>query len=138
MKKAAIKYKYNHVFFIDDNELDNFINEKVVESHFFARKVYLSTNGKSALEFIGNLITSGGADNGTYPEVMFVDLNMPLMDGFEFIELFKKIKDPKLLLCKIVILTSSINSSDKIKTEEMGNNITFVNKPLTNQKLDQL
>lgn len=138
MKRTIAKYKYNNVMLIDDNELDNFINEKMIEAHFFARKVYVSSNGKSALEFINNLLISGGASNGTFPEVMFVDLNMPIMDGFEFIEHFKKINDPKLLTCKIVILTSSISTSDKVKAETIGNNIVFVNKPLTHLILDEL
>ncbi len=138
MKRTNVKYKYNNILLIDDNELDNFINEKMVESRFYAKNVYVSTNGKSALEFINNLLVSGGASNGTYPEVMFVDLNMPLMDGFEFIEHFKKINDPKLSVCKIVILTSSINNSDKVKAEKIGNDIVFVNKPLTNDILDEL
>ncbi len=138
MKRTIAKYKYNNVLLIDDNELDNFINEKMVEAHFYAKKVYLSSNGKSALEFINNLLISDGANNGTFPEVMFIDLNMPIMDGFEFIEHFKKINDQKLLTCKIVILTSSINNSDKVKAKKIGNDIIFVNKPLTNQILDQL
>lgn len=138
MKRAAVKYKYNNVLFIDDNELDNFINEKMIEAHFYAKKVYVSTNGKSALEFINNLLISDGASHGTYPEVMFIDLNMPIMDGFEFIENFKKINDAKLLACKIVILTSSISNSDKSKVEKFGNDIVFVNKPLTDEILNRL
>lgn len=137
MKRTVAKYKYKHILLIDDNELDNFINEKMAEAQFYARNIYVSTNGKSALEFINNLVISGGSINGTYPEVMFVDLNMPIMNGFEFIEHFKKINDPKLLACKIVILTSSISNSDKVTAEKIGN-ITFVNKPLTNEILDAL
>ena len=138
MKRTALKYKYNNVILIDDSELDNFINEKIVEASSFAKKVYISTNGKSALEFINNLIVSGGASNGTFPDVMFVDLNMPIMDGFKFIEHFKKINDKKLMSCKIVILTSSISKEDKIKAEEIGSDITFVNKPLTSEILNKL
>ncbi len=138
MKRSTVKYKYNNVLLVDDNELDNFINEKMVEAQFYAKNVYVCTNGKSALEFINNLIASGGAINGTYPDVMFIDLNMPIMNGFEFIEDFQKINDPKLLECKIVILTSSISNSDKIKAEKIGSSISFVNKPLTNEILDGL
>ncbi|HLP10912.1 MAG TPA: response regulator [Flavobacteriales bacterium] len=135
MKQTTAKYKYNNILLIDDSELDNFINEKMIEANFYAKKIYVSTNGKSALEFINNLLVSGGANNGTYPEVMFVDLNMPLMDGFEFIAHFKKIKDPKLLSCKIVILTSSVSNSDKVKVNQIGTDIVLVHKPLTNQIL---
>ncbi|MBA2610519.1 MAG: response regulator [Bacteroidetes bacterium] len=138
MKRIIEKYKYNNVLLIDDNELDNFINEKIVEAQFYARNIHVRTNGKSALEFINNLIISDGSMNSTFPEVIFVDLNMPIMNGFEFIELFKKINDPKLYVCKIVILTSSISNSDKVKAEKMGGGIIFVNKPLTNEILNKL
>lgn len=138
MKRTIVKHKYNNALLIDDNELDNFINEKMLEANCFAGKVYVSSNGKSALEFINNLVVSGGANNGTYPDVMFIDLNMPIMDGFEFIDHFKKINDPKLMACKLVILTSSISNSDKIKAEKIGSGLVFVNKPLTNEILGQL
>lgn len=137
MEIEKTKYKYNNVLLIDDNELDNFINERMVKVHDFGRHVYISTNGKSALEFINNLVVSGGIQNGTYPQVIFVDLNMPLMSGFEFIEEFRKINYEKPVSCKIVILTSSISNFDKVKSEELGG-ITFVNKPLTKEILDEL
>lgn len=135
MKRKPIKYKYSTVLLIDDNELDNFINENIMGSVSFATKIYVSTNGKSALEFINNLIVSGGATNETYPEVMFVDLNMPIMDGFEFLERFEKIADEKLRQCKIIILTSSIDGDDRVKAEKIGKDVVFLNKPLTEEML---
>jgi CheY-like chemotaxis protein len=132
------KYKYNNALLIDDNEVDNFINERIVESNHFAKNIYFNTNGRSAIEFINNLIVSGGAKNGTYPDVMFVDLNMPLMDGFKFLEIFKRIDDEKLKKCKIVILTSSISEADKAKAATIEGDVTFVNKPLTPEVLNAL
>lgn len=137
MKNAIAKYKHNNILLIDDNELDNFINEKMIQARSYSRNVYVSTNGKNALEFINNLVASGDTNNEAYPEVIFVDLNMPLMDGFEFIEQFKKIHNPKLMACKIVILTSSISNSDKVKAKELGS-MAFVMKPLSNEVLDKL
>lgn len=138
MKRKPIKYKYNAILLLDDSELDNFINEKTLESVSFAKKIYVSTNGKSALEFINNLIVSGGAVNGTYPDVMFVDLNMPIMGGFEFIERLKKLTDEKLKECKIIILTSSIDGNDRIKAQEIIKDVVFLNKPLTEAMLSLL
>jgi len=138
MKRTVRKYKYNNALLIDDNELDNFINEKMLEANFFARKIYNSTNGKSALEFLNNLLASGGSENGTNPDIMFVDLDMPIMDGFAFIENFMKIKDKGYQNCKVVILTSSINLEDKTRAEKIDDQITFLNKPLTSLSLEQL
>ncbi|MCW3076710.1 MAG: response regulator receiver [Bacteroidetes bacterium] len=138
MKRSTPKYKYNNALLIDDNELDNFINERMLEANSFARKIYNCTNGKSALEFLNNIIASGSHENGINPDIMFVDLDMPIMDGFAFIENFMKIKHKGLENCKIVILTSSINIDDKTKAEKMDLKICFVNKPLTDLILSEL
>lgn len=138
MKRTMQKFKYNNALLIDDNELDNFINERMLQANSFSKNIYNCTNGKSALEFLNNLIASGGIENGTNPDIMFVDLDMPIMDGFTFIENFMKIKDKGLGNCKIVILTSSINVEDKTKAEKIDSQIIFLNKPLTSDALSQL
>ena len=73
-----------------------------------------------------------------YPEIIFVDLNMPLMDGFQFIEFFKKNLESKLHNPKIVILTSSIFPEDVLKAEKISKDIIFLNKPLTKDVLEKL
>jgi CheY-like chemotaxis protein len=83
------KTNYDSVLLIDDSVLDNFINEKMMELNCFANKIYVTTSGNSALEFINNLVVLGGASEEIYPSIIFVDINMPNMDGFAFIENFK-------------------------------------------------
>jgi CheY-like chemotaxis protein len=133
MKRKSPKYKFENTLLIDDNDLDNFINQKMMESTHFSKHIHTSINGEVALDFINDLITS---EAKPYPDIMFVDLNMPIMDGFEFIENFKKIKNEKLMESKIVILTSSIDNEDRVKAEKIDNRITFINKPLTNEFLN--
>jgi CheY-like chemotaxis protein len=132
------KYTYDSVLLIDDNVLDNFINEKMVEINFFAKKVYVSTSGTSALEFINNLCIIEESGDKRYPSIIFIDLNMPNMDGFAFIEKFKKINIENLKKTKIVMLTSSVNIEDKIRAEGIEGGVSFVNKPLTKAILDAL
>jgi CheY-like chemotaxis protein len=123
---------------LDDNELDNFINQKIIESNFFATNVYVNTSSKSALEFLNNLSISSTEKLNIFPEIIFVDLNMPMMDGFQFIENLKVKLPEKSAPLKVVILTSSINPDDRKKATVMGMDITFLNKPLTQEMLDQL
>jgi CheY-like chemotaxis protein len=132
------KHTYDSVLLIDDNVLDNFINEKMVEINSFAKKVYISTSGTSALEFINNLAILEKSGDELYPSIIFIDLNMPNMDGFAFIENFKKINIKNIKKPKIVILTSSVNIEDKIRAEGIESGVTFVNKPLTKAILDTL
>ncbi|MGZ3930708.1 MAG: response regulator, partial [Bacteroidia bacterium] len=94
--------------------------------------------GKSALEFLSNLLVSGSAASDIYPQAIFIDINMPMMDGFQFIDNLKKIDDKKIKECKLVILTSSIYPEDRAKAKEIGEDITFLNKPLTEAMLNQL
>jgi CheY-like chemotaxis protein len=138
MKRKEPRYKYNNVMLIDDNELDNFINEKILEANHFSKKIYVNTGARSALEFLNNIVTMGEDYTGTYPEVIFVDINMPIMDGFQFIEYHKKNLDEKMHKPKIVILTSSVYHEDKQKANEISKDIIFLNKPLTQAMLETI
>jgi CheY-like chemotaxis protein len=138
MKRKEPRYKYSHVMLLDDNELDNFINEKTMEANFFSKKIYTSTSAKSALEFLNNLATIGDQFSEIYPQVIFIDINMPMMDGFQFIEHFKKNIEKLMQKPKLVILTSSVYHEDKEKAKDISDDITFLNKPLTNEMLDGL
>ena len=127
MKRKDPNYKYRNILLLDDNDLDNFINEKIMESNLFSKKNYICTSGKSAIEFLTNIIEMGENIYENYPEIIFVDLNMPLMDGFQFIEYFKKNLESKLHNPKIVILTSSIFPDDISKALKISNDIIFIN-----------
>lgn len=123
---------------VDDSELDNFINQKIMESSLFAEKVYINTSSKSALEFLTNLAATGEIAAKLYPQIIFIDLNMPIIDGFQFIELLKANSNIGVEKYKLVILTSSIHPNDKKRAMEIYDKITFLNKPLTEEMLEAL
>jgi CheY-like chemotaxis protein len=135
MKRKEPDYKYSNVMLIDDNELDNFINEKTLEAYHFSKKIYSNTSARSALEFLNNLVTMGKEFSAVYPEVIFIDLNMPMMDGFQFIEEFKKKDEVQLEMPKLAILTSSEYYEDRQKALHISREIIFLNKPLTREML---
>lgn len=138
MKIKEPKWRYTNVMLIDDSELDNSINEKTLEANHFAKKVYVHTSAKSALEFLNNLVTMGNEYSEVYPRVIFIDINMPMMDGFQFIEHYKKNSEEHLLKPKLVILTSSVYSEDRQKANDISKDIIFLNKPLTKTMLDSI
>lgn len=135
MKLKAPKARFENVLLIDDNELDNFINQKILESNYFAKHIFVNTSAKSALEFLNNLVVMGEKGMHNHPQVIFIDINMPLMDGFQFIDHFKKNLESKLNKTKLVILTSSLNNEDKLKTRAISKDILFLNKPLKGEML---
>jgi CheY-like chemotaxis protein len=128
--------KYKNVMLLDDGELDNFVNEKIIERNGFAANTYIYTKAKQALGFLKDLVRTHDAKS--FPKVIFTDLNMPEMDGLEFIQEFKKVADNFLQNCKLVLLTSSLNPKDKEKAMEVDNNIMFISKPLTDEILDAI
>ena len=138
MKRKEPTFKYNYVMLLDDNELDNFINQKTIESYHFSKNIYLNTSSKSALEFLKNLEISAITGFNIFPEIIFIDLDMPIIDGFQFIETLNKIVSVKLNKIKLVILTSSINPNDKKKIHTISKEILFFNKPLTQEILNQI
>jgi CheY-like chemotaxis protein len=138
MKIKEPKYTYSNVMLIDDSELDNFINEKTLEANHFAKKIYVHTSAKSALEFLQNLVTMGSEYADIYPKVIFIDINMPMMDGFQFIDQYKKTTESSLQKPKLVILTSSVYNEDRQKANSISNDIVFLNKPLTKTMLENI
>ncbi len=135
MKRKEPEFRFRNVMLIDDNDLDNFINVKTLEANHFAEKIYTNTSAQSAIEFLNNLVTLGKDFSNIFPEVIFVDINMPMMDGFQFIEAFKKHAESHLLSPKLVILTSSVYHEDRQKALSISPDILFLNKPLTREML---
>lgn len=136
-KKKPIP-KYSTVMLIDDNEIDNFINHKMLEGCNFSERTYIHTSGKSALEFLQNLAKAGKVSKDLIPEIIFLDINMPIMDGFQFVEEFDKLSNDLKNLSKVVILTTSINPSDVEKSKKNKYIIKYVNKPLTQDTLSTI
>jgi CheY-like chemotaxis protein len=138
MKRKEPKYKYENALLLDDSELDNFINKKVIESAYFAKNIYINSSGKSAIEFLQNIMEMKDFSDIVFPDIIFIDLNMPIINGFQFIELLKNATINKDKKCKLVVLTSSMHPDDKRRIFELAENITFLHKPLTEEMLSTL
>lgn len=136
MKKPKTTFK--NIMLVDDNEIDNFINQKIVEGISFSEHVFIYNNGQSAIEYLKNLQNNFEFNEDLYPEYIFLDINMPIMDGHQFIEEFEsldsKIKDN----CKIAVLTSSLNPIDRNLVSKSKRVVSFINKPLTEESLNAL
>ena len=138
IKTKKITYKHNTAMLVDDNELDNFINQKIIESNYFAEKIYVNTTGASALELLKNLFVNKELVDVLMPDIIFVDINMPLMDGFQFIDQFLKLPEKIKKKSRIVILSSSLNPTDKETAFKYGDKVIFINKPLTDESLSMI
>jgi CheY-like chemotaxis protein len=129
--------KYNTVMLIDDNEIDNLINQKMIEASSITENIYTHTGAKSAIEFLRNIERLDVVDK-VLPDLIFLDIDMPLMDGFQFLEEFEKLSNVIKTKCKIVMLTSSINPQDFSRSKKYENVKLYLNKPLSHDNLASL
>ena len=130
--------KYNCVMLIDDNEIDNFINQKMIEGSNFAERIFVHTSGKSAIEFLSNLSRIKEIPTELIPEIIFVDINMPIMDGFQFLEEFENMPENIKQSTRVVMLTTSINPSDLDRSQANSRMLKYVNKPLSTERLNSI
>jgi CheY-like chemotaxis protein len=129
--------RYSTVMLIDDSEIDNFINQKMIEGFNFSDRIYVHTSSKSALEFLANFERSHLPED-LIPEIIFLDINMPIMDGFQFAEEFQKSCPKTYDKVKIVFLTSSLNPVDQKRAMAVRGVYSFLNKPLGKDHLNKL
>jgi CheY-like chemotaxis protein len=131
---------YHAVMLIDDNEIDNLINQKIIESSGICNHIFTHTGGRSAIEFLKNAekIADSAGKKELMPEIIFLDIDMPLMDGFQFLDEFENLSQNIREHCKIVMLTSSINSKDVRRSKRYANVKEYINKPLTKESLKAL
>jgi CheY-like chemotaxis protein len=130
--------RFNKVLLIDDNEIDNFINERIITSTNFSTEVIVRNSATLALDVVREFFAKN--DSSYYPEIIFLDLNMPVMDGFQFLVEFEKIvTDQNINLdskCKIIVLSSSISPADIDKASQNKYVIKYLNKPLSEKYLN--
>jgi CheY-like chemotaxis protein len=130
--------KHRAVMLIDDNEIDNLINQKMIEAANISEHIFTHSGAKSAIEFLKNIEKVGEDARHVLPEVIFLDIDMPLMDGFQFLDEFDKLTEATKEHCKIVMLTSSINPQDVNKSHKYSAVKQYINKPLTQKNLEKL
>ncbi len=132
------KTKFYTVMLIDDNEIDNLINQKMIEAANITEHIFTHTGARSAIEFLKNIEKVDDVAKQILPDVIFLDIDMPLMDGFQFLDEFDKLSDATKKKCKIVMLTSSINPQDVNKSKEYSYVKKYINKPLSQENLEKL
>jgi CheY-like chemotaxis protein len=122
------------VMLVDDNDTDNFISKRIIEITKFARRVVVKSSGRSALDYL----IAHQSSPEDLPNIIFLDINMPIVDGFVFLYEFDTFNELVKNKCKIIILSSSDNKRDIDKIVNNNHVIKFITKPLTEVALDEI
>ncbi|GAB3019995.1 response regulator [Cyclobacterium sediminis] len=129
-----MRKKINCILLIDDDKATNFLHKEVIRETGLVNKVVDMESGHEALEYLEKM------EDGKYPQpdIIFLDINMPAMSGWEFLEEYDKLDEEKKAKIVVVMLTTSINPDDKetATSKELING--FFNKPLTFEIIERV
>lgn len=127
-------YSINCTLLIDDDKVINFYNEKIVNRHDDFGQVTSVNSGQNALDYLKDSMDGLIAK----PDLIFLDINMPAMNGWEFIEEFNKLDLEFTSSIKVVLLTTSNNPDDFERSKTIETISDFINKPLSSDILDNV
>ncbi|TXC76196.1 response regulator [Luteibaculum oceani] len=129
--------KLGSILLIDDDPASNFLNGTIIKKVGITAHIQVAAKAQDALDYISKTGMFQGASHDK-PDLIFVDINMPRMNGWEFIEQFKRL--PKNLTegSVVVMLTTSDNPQDRQRAAEQPEIQAFISKPLSKSKLSGL
>jgi CheY-like chemotaxis protein len=122
-----------NILLIDDDKIFNFLSEKTIASLGLVNQIHFATNGQQALDLLHQY------EHGLIemPDIIFLDLDMPIMNGYDFLREFRKLDIPNKSSIIIVVLTSSANPDDVRRAKELGIKYYF-NKPLSRNEIKDM
>ncbi|MEO9804881.1 MAG: response regulator [Reichenbachiella sp.] len=130
-----MKRKLNCILLVDDNDDCNYFHRRLFNELQCVERIEVATDGQEALDF---LLSEKNDDQNHLPEIIFLDLNMPIMDGMEFLEEYQKFDQNQKDKMALFILTTSSNPNDKTLASKYIDIKGFQNKLLTRNGLKEL
>ncbi|MCB9002032.1 MAG: response regulator [Bacteroidales bacterium] len=126
--------KVNCIMLIDDNENDNFFHERVIKKNDAANRIIIKESGERALDYLKNQKQYGEPN----PDIIFLDINMPRMNGWEFLDEYNKLDSELKGKMVVVMLTTSAREEDKNQAKALNILTDFKSKPLTKEMLEEV
>ncbi len=117
------------IMLVDDDAFTNLFNKIVLEKANLAGDIIVYQNGREALDYLDQCIEK--------VDLILLDINMPIMNGWEFLEEFDKLDEYKKVAI-VVMLTSSISSEDRERAERIPSVKKFISKPLSPESIKEI
>ena len=131
----TINTKSVSVLLVDDDEINNFISIKLIKKALLNTEIMACLNGKFAIEQLSEIQSK---DPAKLPDYILLDINMPIMNGWEFLDEYKRLNLDPLGKSKIFIISSSVFSNDINKARSYPLVKDFISKPLNVEKIKEL
>lgn len=125
--------KFTDVLLVEDDPITIMVCERIIKMTSFAEKVTSCANGKIALDYLLSM-----RKKGNLPEIIFLDINMPVMNGWDFLVEVNKAKSDFEALPDIYLLSSTVDPEDYIKAKDFLLVKDFISKPLSKEVLDKI
>ena len=119
------------IMLVDDDETDLFVNEMIIKYSGVTDRFVLHKNGELAINYIKEHV---GKPQGL-PDVIFLDLNMPIMNGTAFLSHYEALPEHVTDNCKLVVLTSSNDHRDEASIKQNKHVVKYIQKPLSEEDL---
>ena len=127
------KQTYNCVLLIDDDKITNYINQRMVKKLHLSDHIQMTESVQEGLRFIEDYKNT---HEGCSPDLIFLDVNMPGMKGFDFLKAYEQIPFTNKEEVKIIVISASSNDRDRDRIDQY--NLPYLTKPLTMEKISEL
>lgn len=131
---------FDQILCIDDDPIALMLCKKVITKAEFSKELITAQNGEEALSYFNTLKnnTTPTDLNNKKPSLIFLDLNMPVMGGWEFLDLFSTPNYSDFNTTNVIILSSTIDPDDLEKAKTYPMILDFLSKPVTTQMLEYI
>ncbi len=126
--------RFRSVLLVEDDPITILVCDRIIKMNAFSEVVKSCENGKVAMDYLN--ASKSGNDGVIFPEIIFLDINMPVMNGWDFLEEFEKSKDSLPYMPRIFILSSTVDPEDYSRAKAYTSVENFISKPLSKESLD--